>query len=220
MARIARVVIPDAPHHVIQRGNRRQRTFFSDADYRAYLLLLKKWAQACSVRILVYCLMPNHTHSIAVPREKDSLARAFGGCHERYTRMVNAREGWTGYLWQGRFKSHPMDERHLLNAVRYVLQNPVKAGLVSRVEDWPFSSARSILSGASDPLSDIRDLPYRTGGWRDSLEAPLDEETCRKFERHLSTGRPFGDESYLRALEAKTGRSLIPKRRGPKPKKR
>jgi putative transposase len=110
MARVARIVGPGMPHHVTQRGNRRQQTFFSDDDYRAYLLLLKEWCGHRGNRIWAYCLMPNHAHLIVVPKMEDGLCRGIGEAHRRYTRRINFREGWRGHLWQGRFASYVMDE--------------------------------------------------------------------------------------------------------------
>ena len=80
---------------------------------------------------------------MAVPEEKESLRHAFGQTHRHYTRLVNFREGWRGYLWQGRFLSYVMDEAYLYAAVRYVESNPVKAGIVIKAEDYPWSSARA-----------------------------------------------------------------------------
>ncbi len=93
------------PHHVTQRGNRRQQTFFSDGDYAAYRELMAQWCREYAVEIWSYCLMPNHAHLIAVPSGEDGLRLAIGEAHERYTRRINFRERWRGYLWQGRFAS-------------------------------------------------------------------------------------------------------------------
>jgi len=101
MTRIARVVVPGCPHHVIQRGNRRQTVFFYDSDKRIYISLLHKYAKKAGVNIWAYCLMDNHVHLIAVPKHKDSLARGIGETHRRYTLIINSREKWKGYLWQG-----------------------------------------------------------------------------------------------------------------------
>ena len=117
------------------------QTFFCDEDYREYLSLLEHWCGEFEVRIWAYCLMPNHVHLILVPSTADGLRRAVAEVHRRYTRMINFREGWRGCLWQGRFASFVMSETHLMGAVRYVERNPVKAGLVERAEDWPWSSA-------------------------------------------------------------------------------
>src|SRR4051794_15803990 len=147
MARLARIVVPGIAHHVTQRGNRRQEGFFSDEDYGAYKALV---AEACAqngVRCLAWCLMPNHVHLIMVPSTADGLRAALADAHRRYSRRINFAKGWTGYLWQGRFASYPMDEAHLMAAVRYVELNPVKAKLVRRAEDWPWSSARAHVAG-------------------------------------------------------------------------
>ena len=132
MARIARVVAPGYPHHVIQRGNRRQLTFLKDDDYQYYLLLLAEWCKRRKVDIWSYCLMPNHVHLIAVPESSDGLRSAIGEAHRRYTLSINSREGWRGHLWQERFRSFVMDEPHLLMAARYIEMNPVRAGLVRK----------------------------------------------------------------------------------------
>ena len=114
MARFARVVVPGCPHHLIQRGNRRQRVFFSDEDKAFYLTLLGRQAERCGISVWAFCLMENHVHVIAVPEAKDSFARGFGEVQRRYTLVINTRENWKGFLWQGRFISYPLDERTCL----------------------------------------------------------------------------------------------------------
>ena len=98
MARVARVVVPHYPHHVTQRGNRRQQTFFSDDDYRAYIELLIGAKAKAGVEVWAYCLMPNHVHLVVVPEHENSLAAFFSEAHRRYTRRINFREGWRGHL--------------------------------------------------------------------------------------------------------------------------
>ena len=130
MARLARVVVPGLPHHITQRGNRRQQTFFCDEDYRSYLELMGQWCGAHQVEIWAYCLMPNHVHLIAVPQSADGLRRAVGEAHRRYTRLVNFREGSRGT--SGRALRLVRTRRaYLLTAARYVELNPVRAGLIS-----------------------------------------------------------------------------------------
>ena len=127
MARLARVIAPGMPHHVTQRGNRRQQTFFGEEDYQHYLELISRFCRAEQVAIWAYCLMTNHVHLIVVPQSAESLRRAIGEAHRRYTRRINFREGWRGHLGQGRFASFVMDEDQLLTAARYVEFNPVRA---------------------------------------------------------------------------------------------
>ncbi len=120
MARLPRVVIPGIAHHVTQRGNRRERTFFEDGDYQLYLDLLKDAAGQARAEIWSYCLMPNHVHIIIVPSDEDGLWRTFRRVHRDYTGFINVRMRTTGHLWQGRYGSVAMDEAHLHAAFRYV----------------------------------------------------------------------------------------------------
>jgi putative transposase len=144
MARLARVIAPGMPHHVSQRGIPRQETFFSEEDHQYYLVLMAQFCRAEQVAIWTYCLMPNHVHLIVVPQSIESLRRAIGEAHRRYTRWINFREGWRGHHWQGRFASFVMDENHLLTAARYVELNPVRAGLVRH---------QAVIAGAARQLT-------------------------------------------------------------------
>jgi putative transposase len=206
---MARVVVPGAPHHVTQRGNRRQPTFFNDGDYLAYLDFAAEAFAAAEVEVWAYCLMPNHVHLIAAPRRAEGLAGAVGTTHVRYTRRVNGRERWTGYLWQGRFASFPMDAEHLRACVRYVGLNPVRAGLVQQASNWPWSSVRAHVHGAPDRLLTLDALAPVLGddpaGFF-AVDAP--EEARRKLRRASVTGRPLGAREWVKALEAATGRPL------------
>jgi putative transposase len=156
MPRLARVVVSDVPHHVTQRGNRRQPTFFCDEDYEAYLDLMAEWTRRHGVEVWAYCLMPNHVHLVATPPSEAALAHAIGEARRRYTRRVNFRQGWRGHLWQGRFASFPMDEEHLYRAVRYVALNPVRARLVRLPWRYRWSSAAAHLAGQDDRLVRVR----------------------------------------------------------------
>lgn len=171
MPRAARIVVPDRPHHVTQRGNRRQPTFFGDGDYRFYLSLVREACAAARVAVWAYCLMPNHVHLLLTPRDETGLGRAVKETHRRYTTMINRREGWTGYLWQGRFGSEPLaTDASALAAARYIERNPVEAGLVRRPEEWPWSSAATHLAARDDPLLDTISLLELAPNWRDVLE--------------------------------------------------
>ena len=220
MARLARLVIPGLPHHITQRGNRRQQTFFNDGDYAAYLELMAEWCREQGVEIWSYCLMPNHVHLIAVPKTEDGLRRAIGEAHRRYTRRINFREKWRGYLWQGRFASFVMDEPYLLAAARYVELNPVRAKLVERPRQWPWSSAKAHLKGRDDRLVKVAPLLAMVGDWRAFLRSAMPEEELRDLREHGRTGRPLGSSTFLDRLERLVGRVLKPQKPGPKPKPR
>lgn len=215
MARQARVVIPGIPHHVTQRGNRRQRTFFCEADYLAYLHLAAEAFREAEVQVWAYCLMPNHVHLIATPPEPQALTRAVAATHVRYTRQINLRERWTGYLWQGRFASFPMDEDYLRQCARYVGLNPVRAGLTRRAIDWSWSSVRAHVEGRSDPLLTPGPLAERLGAdMAEFFDLDVDEEARRRLRRASSTGRPLGPAAWIKALEASTGRRLAEPKMG------
>jgi len=220
MARLARVVVPGLPHHITQRGNRRQPTFFGDDDYAAYVELMAEWCAEEGVEIWAYCLMPNHVHLIAVPDSAEALRRAVGEAHRRYTRRINFRQGWRGHLWQGRFASFVMDEPHLLATARYIERNPVRARLVRSARHWRFSSARAHLTGQDDALVTVAPLLAMAGDWRGLLRSALTEEEIEQLRQHERTGRPLGGERFLGRLEKKLGRILTPKKRGPKSKRR
>lgn len=217
MARMARLVVPNYPHHVTQRGNRRQPVFFSDDDYRAYLALIRDACERAGTAVLAYCLMPNHVHLIMVPRHENGLRGAIAEAHRRYSRRVNFREDWRGHLWQERFHSFVMDEKHLAAAVPYVELNPVRARLCDRPGQWRWSSARARIAGDRDPLVDANLLELLLPGYG-LVESAPEEPVRETFRLHTRTGRPLGSEVFIDQLESMTGRILRPARPGPKPK--
>jgi putative transposase len=208
------------PHHITQRGNRRQRTFFSDEDYQAYLELMAEWCAACQVEVWGYCLMPNHVHLIAVPKSEPGLRQAIGEAHRRYTRRINSRKRWRGHLWQGRFASFVMDEAYLLAAARYVELNPVRAQLVRRADQFRWSSARAHVRGQDDVLVKVAPLLSLYPDWPAFLKAAMSENELTNLRGHERTGRPLGDDRFLRRLEKRLGRVLRRLKPGPKPAKR
>ncbi len=173
-----------------------------------------EWCREEGVEIWGYCLMPNHTHLIAVPAAEQSLRRAIGEAHRRYTRRINFREKWRGYLWQGRFASFVMDDPYLLAAARYVELNPVRARLVESPAEWPWSSARAHLSGRDDCLAKVAPLLAMVDNWQGLLDSALPDEDLKKLRGHGRTGRPLGDEGFLERLEGLIGRVLKPKKGG------
>ena len=216
MARLARVILPGYPHHIIQRGNCRQDVFFCDDDYVFYLDLLKHWCDSEGVEVWAYCLMTNHVHLIVKPSQGSNLSKAIAETHRRYTRMINFRENWRGYLWQGRFSSYPMDEQYVLKAAAYVELNPVKAKMVTSAWDYRWSSVHSHLNG-QDPegIIEPQKLLDLCGDWHEYLlqSQPTLDAT---FEQHLNTGRPMGNDQFIEKIEILLGRDLKKKKPGPK----
>jgi len=216
MPRLARIVAPGLPHHVTQRGNRRQQTFFHEGDYRHYKSLLAQHARAAGVAVWAWCLMPNHVHLILVPETAAGLTDCLRETHRRYTHHVNLRERWRGYLWQGRFASCVLDQAHLL-ATRYVERNPVRAGLCAAPGDWPWSSARSHLEDRADGLTERRPLLDLVAGWAAFLAADDAEDLYQRLRAGARTGRPCAEAGLVDQLEATLGRRIHRQKPGPKP---
>jgi putative transposase len=208
MARLGRIVAAGFPHHVTQRGNRRQTIFFEPADYALYRDLLAERCRKASVEVWAYCLMPNHVHLVLTPAMPDDLARAIGETHRQYTGYINARARWTGHLFQGRFSSVALDDAHLVAAARYVALNPVRARLVARAQDWPWSSACAHLAGRDDTLVRVAPLLDRIGRFCDLIDGDADHVAFAALRAAESTGRALGSGEFVAALERLTGRRL------------
>jgi len=200
MARMARIVVPGYPHHVTQRGNRRQNTFFHRADYCRYVDEIAAAKDEAEIEIIAWCLMPNHVRFVVVPRRHDSLAAMFARAHRQYTRYINYREGWQGHLWQARFHSCVLDEFHFLAAVRYVELNPVAARLCHRPEDWLWSSARAHISGDTDVLATPSPMFENITNWQEYLQSSTPVATLEQLRMHSRTGRPLGDRAFIANL--------------------
>ncbi len=218
MSRLARLVVPDVPHHVTQRVNGRAQTFFGDADYALYLELLGRHCRAANVSVWAWVLMPNHVHLILAPSDEDGLRRALSRVHRAYAGHIHARERRTGHFWQGRFGCVAMDEGHLAAALRYVALNPVRAGLAGRAEDWRWSSAPVHLGRvADDGVTDPRPVAARFPDFAGLLASGEEEAPALRLRRSESTGRPVGSEEFLAMVEQRAGRSVRAGKRGPKP---
>ena len=190
-------------------------TFFCDEDYQTYLALMAEWCRKCSVSVWCYCLMPDHTHLIAVPETKEGVRRAIGEAHRRYSVMINRRQKWTGHLWQGRFSSFPMDEAYLLAAAKYIEMNPVRAGLTPDPYAWKWSSAKAHADGIDDILVKVSPLLQMAGDWQLFLK-DTDEEEANRIRGHERTGRALGSDSFLEWLESSLMRPVKRRKAGRK----
>jgi putative transposase len=201
MPRSSRIVVPGLPHHVTQRGNRRERIFLQPGDEKRYLDILATQTRRHGVEVWAYCLMPNHVHLVLVPLDEGGLARAVGETHRHYSAGINVREGWTGHLFQSRFASVVLDERHLLVAARYVALNPVRARLAAHAEDWPWSSVRAHLAGRDDGVVAVEPLLSRIERFADTLEV-MDREPAEFTALRVaeSTGHPLGDAAFVAGI--------------------
>jgi len=217
MPRLARIVIPGVPHHVVQRGNNRQDVFFVDDDRRAYLAVLRENAKRCGVQVLGWCLMTNHVHLIAVPDKGDSLAGCVGGTDFQYARYINRLHGRSGHLWEGRFHSCALDEEHFWTAMRYVEQNPVRAGMERRAWGYAWSSAAAHAGvREEDAVADL--CAWRrmmdASEWREALSHRVAKEEVAFLRRNTERGWPLASDRAVAKFEKLIGRRLRPLRRG------
>lgn len=210
MPRIARAVAPGYPHHVTQRGNYQQPVFEDEGDFRQYLAWLKEYSRKYDLRVWAYCLMSNHVHYVCVPERPDSLSRTFNTLHMRYSQYFNDnKKGVRGHLWQGRFFSCILDERHLYAAVRYVENNPVRVGLVDSPEKYRWSSTRGHLRKENDLiLSDNCYLEREIRDWIGYLRGEEDKQLIENIRKNSMTGRPCGDDIFIELMEGVIGRRL------------
>lgn len=209
MARMRRVVAIGFPHHVTQRGNYKQTVFQSDKDFLMYLEWLKEYSLRYQLYIWAYCLMPNHVHFICVPMREVSLSRTFNILHMRYAQYINRKEDATGHLWQGRFFSSTLDDRYLYAAVRYVENNPVRAGIVKMAAEYPWSSARGHINRNTDPILDNNFfMLQKIKDWSHYLEEKENSRVISEIRNRTVTGRPCGDESFVETLQKLLGRTF------------
>ena len=217
MGRLRRVVVPGLPHHITQRGVRRCPVFCDDRDRKIYLELLSEASELFGLSIRSYTLMTNHVHLIAVPEREDSIGKTLRDTHGPYASYFNRRYRFCGHLWQARFHSSPMDDVHFWAGVRYVENNPVRAGMVERAQDYPWSSAAAHCGPRSDPLLASFDInPLLIPDWSEWLAAGQPVAEIETIRRNTRTGRPSGSEEFIKGLEAGLGRRLRPAKRGRK----
>jgi len=205
MPRIARLVVPDYPHHITQRGNYRQDVFRDDADRKQYLEFVAYYSQKCQLEILGYCIMTNHVHFIAIPKKEDSLARVFKLTHTLYSQYFNKKMKARGHLWQGRFYSCVLDDNHLLATAGYIERNPVRAKIVKKPTDYIWSSAKSHCGishkDAIDTTSLFKYIEIKQGKWKDFIDRSDDPDEVSVIRKYTMTGRPLGSNSFIHRLE-------------------
>ncbi|WP_177419332.1 transposase [endosymbiont of Lamellibrachia barhami] len=212
MPRLARTVFPGIPHHITQRGNRREDVFFSADDRIRYLDWLKEYTEKHQVDVLAYCLMTNHIHLVLVPTTEDGLQSVLKPLHMRYAQHINRSQSWKGHLWQGRFFSSALDEIYTWAAIRYVELNPVRARMNRKAEKYPWSSAAGHCGLKEDLLicrkADWQKQFEAIGNWSQWLAEGDNEVELNHLRRNADKGLPCGLEPFISRLEKLSGRSL------------
>jgi len=205
MPRPRRVTPAGYCYHVLNRGNARQRVFHKEADYAAFLRLFDEAQERCSMRLLAFCLMPNHFHLVLWPQGDGDVSRWMQWIQTTHVRRYHEHYHTTGHVWQGRFKAFPIQEDdHLLTVLRYVERNPFRAGLVPGVADWPWSSLR--LHAQPDRPAWYSDGPVRRGrGWLAHVAAPQTDAELVALRRSVERGVPYGSAPWQKKTIAKLG---------------
>ena len=202
MARIARVVVPEYPHHIIQRGNNRAKIFSAIKTRKKYLKLLKDYAQKHHVSVLAYCLMSNHVHLLLKPHQAESLAKLMQGVNQAYTKYINRRYKRTGRLWESRYYSCVIDkESYFWMVARYIEQNPVRARIVKQAEDYSYTSARAhVLDEPDEVLSEKMFPEDDRSEYIKFLKSKVSDEELNRIRATTSTGRPLGSKKFITRL--------------------
>lgn len=218
MARLPRLLVPGHPHHIIQRGNNRQATFHDAADHQLLLDLLAEYAAREKVAIHSYVLMGNHFHLLATPETQTGLAAIMQAVGRRYVRHFNQRYQRTGTLWEGRYKATLVQtERYLLACMAYIDLNPVRAGMVPRAADYPWSSHSHYAGLRNDPLVTAHSLYWQLGNtpfareaaYADLVAQGLSGQQQSSLTESALKGWALGDPEFVATLQKQTKRRLV-----------
>ncbi|MEC5217763.1 putative transposase [Actimicrobium sp. GrIS 1.19] len=223
MARLPRLVVPEQPHHIIQRGNDRQLIFRDDEDHQRFLLWLREGARQFHVSLHAYVLMPNHLHLLATPSDKEGLSRMMQWIGRHYVPYFNRKYQRVGTLFQGRFKATVIDsERYLMTCSRYIELNPVRAGMVASPADFVWSSYAHHVGTQADPL--ITDHPLywslgntpfqREAAYRALVEQGLSGQEVTALTDATLKGWALGSPHFRNTLEKRIQRRVGPAKRG------
>lgn len=229
MPRTSRVILLNYPHHIIQRGHNRQVVFAGDQDYLHYLQNLKEWKKELGCRVYAYCLMANHIHLIVDPGENvENLARLMKRVSGRQTRYVNKIEGRRGTLWEGRYKSSPIDmDEYLLACCRYVELNPVRARIVDEPGKYRWSSYKYKVG--TEPRDWLDEDPSylglgstaeeRTERYKEWLEESIPKGEWEIIRQAVRRGQLTGHNRFIEEVAKKIGRRVEFRKQG-RPKHR
>ncbi len=211
MPHTASTVIPKLPCHITQRGSHRYNVFQDDEDRLKYLSWIDEYSKKYHLSLFAYCLMDNHVHFIAIPQNEDSLSGAISITHIRYSQYINKKRKASGSLWQGRFYSCILNNSHLMAAIRYVENNPVRAGIVKKAWKWKWSSAAAHI-GKTNPMIHLEDLTnlvdVSTRSWKQYLNSNENEEDINDIRKHTLLGFPLGTASSGTKPDKKVGRLI------------
>lgn len=209
MPRLARTDIGDYVYHVLNRANARVRIFHTDKDYAQFEVILTEAVEKYTMRLLAYCIMPNHWHLVLYPRESGDMGQFMGWLTNTHTRRWHAAKKTIGHghLYQGRYKSFLCQtDGHFLTLARYVERNAKKANLVQRVEQWKWSSAWRREYGTLEQRKMLAEWPVEIPkNYFRLLNDPQTENEEQALERATEKGTPFGNSTWIEKIVKKFG---------------
>ena len=205
MPRTARASVGDYCYHIINRGNGRAQVFHADGDYQAFITLLREASRRIPMRLLAYCLMPNHFHLALWPHHDEDLSRWMHWLLTAHVRRYHRWHDSSGHVWQGRFKAFPIEQdEHLLTVLRYIELNPVRAHLVARAEDWRWSSARAWRESVRDPLVEAGPVA-RPESWLEWVHGAMEETGVQRIRQSVNRNAPFGSDAWTAVTAERLG---------------
>lgn len=208
MGRPKRAAIGGMVYHVLNRANARMDIFDKDADYEAFETILEEARDRTEMRILAWCLMPNHWHLVLWPRHDGDLSRFMGWLTLTHTQRWHAhrKSAGCGHLYQGRFKSFPVQEdEHYLMVCRYVERNALRARLCRRAENWRWGSLHRYVEGGA-PQNLLSSWPVRrSANWVEFVNEPQTEGELTAIRRSVQRGAPLGDAAWTQQAAAQLG---------------
>ncbi len=211
MGRPPRVIVPNYPHHIVQRGHNRNVVFIEPGDYEFYLDTLLEFKKFYGVKVYSWCLMTNHVHLILDPGEyPESISHLMKRLSGRQTRRVNRLENRTGSLWEGRYKLSPIDTvEYLMQCCRYVDLNPVKAKMVEKPEDYRWSSYRAKIGLVASSILDYDQcylgLQDSKSGYRKFVESGVVSDEYDFIRTQLSRNQLTGSSQFVEEIERRCG---------------
>jgi putative transposase len=211
MPRQSRLVLPELPLHIVQRGNNRMRCFNDEADYLVYLALLRDATKRYRFPLHAYCLMGNHVHFLLTPVIARDCAAFMHRVSQRYAYYYNQKYARTGTLWEGRFRSCIVESsRYVLECHRYIELNPVRAGIVSHPSVYPWSSHVVTSGGRADPLVSVHPEVLAIGvlAYNRLLSEALAPALLTEIREASNSGYPLGDERFKAALSLAARRKV------------
>ena len=206
MPRTARASVGGICYHVINRGNARQQVFHKDGDYLAFLNAMAHASIEVPMRVLAYCLLPNHFHLALWPHHDGDLSRWMHWLLNTHVRRYHKHQGSSGHLWQGRFRAFPIQQdEHLLTVLRYIERNAVRAKLARRAETWPWSSARWWVPGEPWPAYLDAGPVARGKDWLERVNQALTAGELEELRRAVNRGTPYGGLRWQSKVAAQLG---------------